>query len=79
MNTMEEALNQYSIGKIKKIFLHSKYGFIDTGETELFFHKSSVDDPAFEELKVGNLVQFKMGKNKKGICAANIIQVKKID
>jgi ribosomal subunit interface protein len=44
-------------GAIDRLFVD--YGFIKTPEgTEYYFHESNVQNPAFDELKIGSLVSF---------------------
>jgi len=60
-------------GKIKKLVRDRGFGFIsDTDGRELFFHRSSVMDSAFETLKEDSKVEFEVEKSDKGPCAINV-------
>ncbi len=59
-------------GTIKRI-TDKGFGFIDTGTgKDLFFHMSAVEGTTFEELKVGQKVQFNAGQGPKGPRAENV-------
>ncbi|MFZ1934581.1 MAG: cold shock domain-containing protein [Thermoguttaceae bacterium] len=59
-------------GTIKK--LNKKgFGFINTGaEKDLFFHSSSLQGVAFNELREGQKVSYTEGQSPKGPCAENV-------
>ena len=59
-------------GIIKK--LTSKgFGFIKTeSDEDLFFHSSSLEGVAFEELHEGQKVSYTEGQSPKGPCAENV-------
>ena len=50
------------------------YGFIqpDSGEPNLFFHSSSIEDISFNELREGDCVQFIPSHNDRGPCATQV-------
>jgi len=49
------------------------FGFIDIGsEKDLFFHSSSLQGVAFEELREGQKVSYTEGRSPKGLCAENV-------
>lgn len=52
-------------GTIKKL-AEKGFGFIDTGHGDLFFHLSSLQDVAFDELHEGQLVEYEEGQGPKG-------------
>ena len=59
-------------GTIKRL-TNKGYGFINTGkEKDLFFHSSSLDGVAFEELREGQKVSYTEGQSPKGPCAENV-------
>jgi CspA family cold shock protein len=59
-------------GTIKKL-AEKGFGFIDTGSNkDLFFHLSSLDGCSFEELQVGQKVEFTHGDGPKGPVAENV-------
>ena len=59
-------------GTIKRL-TDKGYGFINTGkEKDLFFHSSSLDGVAFEELREGQKVSYTEGQSPKGPCAENV-------
>jgi ribosome-associated translation inhibitor RaiA/cold shock CspA family protein len=46
-------------GRVTKLFPYEGYGFLGTAEgDELYFHRNSVLDAAFDRLKVGDRVRF---------------------
>ncbi len=59
-------------GTIKKL-IDRGFGFIDTGSGELFFHKSVVENSAFEELREGLVVEYEDGGGlDERPCAVNV-------
>ena len=59
-------------GTIKKL-TDRGFGFIKAeGDKDLFFHSSSLQDVAFEELNEGQKVSYTEGRGKKGPCAENV-------
>jgi cold shock protein len=59
-------------GTIKKL-TNKGFGFIDTGKAkDLFFHSSSLEGVAFEQLHEGQKVTFTEGRGPKGPCAENV-------
>ncbi len=59
-------------GTIKKV-TQKGFGFIDTGTGEdLFFHSTSVEGVAFEQLYEGQRVSFTEGRGDKGPRAENV-------
>ena len=59
-------------GTIKKV-TQKGFGFIDTGGGEdLFFHSSSLEGVAFEQLYEGQRVSFTEGRGEKGPRAENV-------
>ncbi len=62
-------------GKIKN--LREGYGFITVkGENDVFFHMSGcTEDSPFNDLTVGDEVEFEMGESRKGPRAENVRKV----
>ena len=58
-------------GTIKKL-AEKGFGFIDTGKGDLFFHLSSLDGCTFEQLRVGQTVEYNEGVGPKGPRAENV-------
>ncbi len=59
-------------GTIKKL-TDKGFGFIDTGNGEdMFFHKSSVVDVSYEDLREGQKVTFSVGEGPKGPRAEDV-------
>ena len=52
-------------GTIKKL-TEKGFGFIDTGDGDLFFHLSSLEGCTFEDLQEGTTVEFEKGQGPKG-------------
>ena len=52
-------------GTIKKL-TDKGFGFIDTGQGDLFFHLSSLDGTTYEELQEGQSVEYEEGEGPKG-------------
>ncbi len=59
-----KSLTDTSVAEILRI--NPGYGFIKYPPNNLFFHFTSVVGSDFNDLKVGDKVQFKIGKNEKG-------------
>jgi len=58
-------------GMIKKI-TDKGFGFIEGDRGDLFFHCSEVQDGAFEDLREGQMVEYEVGRGKKGPCATGV-------
>ncbi len=58
--------------------LLSGYGFIatDLSSKNLFFHYSELENCDFNDLQIGDYVEYKLGRNEKGECA---VEIRKID
>ena len=60
-------------GKIKRLIYDRGFGFISARDgREIFFHKNSLLDIAFEELKNEQEVEFEVEKSFKGPRAFNV-------
>ncbi|MBI5757596.1 MAG: cold shock domain-containing protein [Planctomycetales bacterium] len=59
-------------GKIKKVVSEKGFGFIEGDRGDLFFHHSEVKDVTFEELRVGQTVEFEVGRGEKGPRATSV-------
>jgi CspA family cold shock protein len=60
-------------GKIKRLVSDRGFGFIggERGD-DLFFHMSAVEGVAFEELRVGQMVEYEIGRGPKGPRAESV-------
>ncbi len=59
-------------GTIKRL-TDKGYGFIATASgKDLFFHRTSLQDVAFEELREGQSVEYTEGRGPKGPCAESV-------
>ena len=60
-------------GRVKKLFPMEGYGFLETADGyEIYFHRNSVLDHAFDELKVGGEVSFVEEAGEKGPQASTV-------
>lgn len=56
-----------------KVVMQKGFGFIDTGtDKDLFFHSSSLEGVAFDQLREGQRVSYTEGRGPKGPCAENV-------
>ena len=58
-------------GTIKKL-AEKGFGFISSDQGDMFFHMSSLVDVEFEELSVGQAVEYEVGDGPKGPRAENV-------
>ncbi len=58
-------------GKIKRL-TDRGFGFIEGERGDIFFHSSSVEGTAFEELQEGQTVEYEEGQGPKGPHAENV-------
>ena len=56
-------------GKIKRLVSDRGFGFIDGEQGDLFFHHSTLEGATIEELREGQMVEYKVGRGPKGPCA----------
>jgi CspA family cold shock protein len=59
-------------GTIKKLIANKGFGFIAGDEGELFFHHSSLQGVAIEDLHEGQKVEYDVGQSPKGPRAENV-------
>lgn len=60
-------------GKIKKLIQERGFGFISAEDgTEVFFHRSAVQDVNFDTLEEGDSIEFDVEKGDKGPRAVNV-------
>lgn len=60
-------------GKIKRLIQERGFGFISAEDgTEVFFHRSALQDINFDTLEEGNSVEFDLEKGYKGPRAVNV-------
>jgi ribosomal subunit interface protein len=56
-----------ALGKVARLFANEDYGFLVTQDNrEIYFHKNSVLNHAFERLKIGDEVRFSEEMGEKG-------------
>jgi cold shock CspA family protein len=66
-------------GKVTRLFGRSGYGFIETSDgREIYFHRNSVVDGKFRELKIGSAVRFSEGEGEKGAQASTVVPSAKV-
>ncbi len=59
--------------RITKLFPEEGYGFLETSEgKEIYFHKNSVLEPGFDQVKVGTVVMFTEEQGGKGPQASTV-------
>jgi len=60
-------------GWIKKVVMEKGFGFIrDDQNQEYFFHRSALDHGQFEDLIVGQMVEFEVEESSKGPRAGTV-------
>ncbi|MEQ8785698.1 MAG: cold shock domain-containing protein [Pirellulaceae bacterium] len=60
-------------GKIKRLVSDRGFGFIELdGGEDMFFHHSSLQGVAIEELREGQAVEYEVGRGPKGPRAENV-------
>ena len=59
-------------GKVKRLVLDRGFGFIASGETDYFFHRSECQGVEFENLEEGDAVHFTSENSPKGPRAVSI-------
>ncbi|HVO26875.1 MAG TPA: HPF/RaiA family ribosome-associated protein [Candidatus Margulisiibacteriota bacterium] len=65
-------------GRVSKLFPDEEYGFIETPEgAEVYFHKHSVLDKAFDRLVAGSEVEFVEEQGEKGPQASTVRVIEK--
>ena len=60
-------------GAIKKLVMDKGYGFIAGDRGDMFFHFSAVQAGTFEDLSVGQKVQYEISEGPKGPRAESIL------
>ena len=58
-------------GTIKRL-VDRGFGFIGTSGEDLFFHRSTVVEGRFEDLREGQTVSYEEGTSHRGPCAENV-------
>ena len=62
-----------STGVIQRLVKGRGFGFIkSTSGHELFFHQSQIQNTAFDSLREGQTIIFKVGLGRKGLQAINV-------
>jgi cold shock CspA family protein len=65
--------SEYSAGRVTKLWSYEGYGFLETADgSEVYFHRNSVLNDGFEQLKVGSAVQFIEEVGEKGPQASSV-------
>jgi cold shock CspA family protein/ribosome-associated translation inhibitor RaiA len=60
-------------GRVSKLFAYEGYGFLDPGDgSEIYFHRNSVLNEAFDRLEVGSQVRFTLGSGAEGPQASTV-------
>ncbi len=59
-------------GKVKKVVADRGFGFIEGERGDLFFHHSALEGLTIEELRVGQMVSYEVGRGPKGPRAENV-------
>jgi len=62
-------------GKIKTIVGDKGFGFITGDQQDIFFHQSEVKTGSFNQLQVGDTVEYTVGQGKKGPCATDVRRI----
>ena len=58
---------------VRRLFPYEGYGFLETSEgEEIYFHRSSVRDGAFDAIEVGTTVRFTQGMGERGPQATSV-------
>jgi CspA family cold shock protein len=68
-------------GTIKRLVSDRGFGFIQVGGTteEIFFHKSAVDSPSFDELREGEGVEFETEPDPRQPQRSRAIHIRRVD
>ena len=64
------------LGKVKWFNDALGFGFIDYLEQDVFVHYTAIIADNYRTLEMGNLVNFKLIKTKKGLQAKNVLVLK---
>lgn len=59
-------------GIVKRLIRDKGFGFIESGKSEFFFHRSALKNMNFEDLQEGQEVTFEEGEGTKGPRAEDI-------
>lgn len=59
-------------GSIKKLVTDRGFGFIEGERGDIFFHHSALEGASIETLRVGQLVEYEVGRGPKGPRAENV-------
>ena len=59
-------------GTIKKLVSDKGFGFIAGDSGDLFFHLSALEDSDFENLEIGQTVEYEEGEGPKGPRATSV-------
>jgi CspA family cold shock protein len=70
---LSEELADMAEGSIKKLVMDKGYGFIAGERGDMFFHFSAVQEGTFEDLSVGQRVQYEISDGPKGPRAESVV------
>lgn len=59
-------------GQVARIFHQLGYGFIDTAEGDVYFHRNAVLERRFDELEAGSEVRYELEVGEKGLQASTV-------
>ena len=77
-NANQKGGDAMSTGVIRRVVRDRSFGFIKSnGGLNVFFHRSQLQNVAFDSLKEGQWVKFEVGLGVKGLQALNIKLVKR--
>ena len=72
VESLFEEFETMAVGTIKRL-TDKGFGFIDTGtDKDMFFHMSSLEGVAYEDLQEGQQVEYTAGHGPKGPRAENV-------
>ena len=71
----EEATGERQYGKV--IHLKNGYGFVmpDGGTEGIFFFWPDIQNCDFNDLELGDRLEYEVGRNDRGLCAKNIVRL----
>ena len=59
-------------GKVKRLVSDRGFGFIEGDRDDVFFHHTDVTGVLFEDLQVGQMLEYEVGQGPKGPRAVNV-------
>jgi cold shock CspA family protein len=61
-------------GKVVRLLPYEGYGFIESSEGEIYFHRHSVLDDGFDRLAVGDRVRYNAEEGTRGLQASTVVK-----